>query len=316
MSKRNRAMALVFAALYGFGLAVSAQTLSVAGGGGIKEKSVYSAMLGDLAGACADSGVTISETVTSGSVENLQLLRDNKVQAAIVQTDVLFAAKMNNAASVATIKTVFPLHPEPVHLVVRADAKIEGGVTLLGKNIGGDTIVFDQAEKLKGRTVGAVGGSAESARILSDLLRLGWKVAEYKTTNDLLAALSTYQVDGAVIVAAGGSPAVKAITSKFKLLPLRGTADTQAVYSPTKVQYAQLNGNRAVDTLSEQALLVTRTWKSDEMLTKLATLRACFKRKLPSIQDASGTDPAWQEVNVDDTAKWPMYDLPSIKGAK
>lgn len=317
MTKRNRLKWAMFALTYGLSMAVaSAQTITVAGGAGIKEKSVYSAMLGDLAGVCADSGVTIQEKTTSGSVENLQMLRDNKVQTAIVQTDVLFAAKMDNATSVAPIKTVFALHPEPVHLAVRADAKTEGGVTVLGKNFGGDTIVFDQAEKLKGRSVGAVGGSAVSARILGDMLRLGWKVVEYNKTSELLAALETYKIDGAIIVAASGSPAVQAITPKFKLLPLRGNADTAAVYVPTKVQYKQLNGNRAVDTISEQALLVTRTWKSDEMLTKLAALRACFKRKLATIQDAEGTNPAWQEVNADDTGKWPMYDLPAVKGGK
>lgn len=310
--KRSRAMAAVFFALYS-GLAAYAQEITIAGGGGAKQGSTYSAVLGELATACADT-VAIKEQQTSGGPQNLELLKGNKVAAAIVQTDILFAAKLDNATSVANIKTVVALHPEPVHLIVRSDAKTEGGITLLGKNIGGDTVVFKNAEDLKSRPVGAVGGSVISARILSDQLRYGWQVTEYAKTTDLLAALQAHKIDAAIIVAGAPSAAVSGINGQqFKLLPIRGNSDTAVVYNPAKVQYQNLNSGRAVDTLSEQALLVTRTWRSDEMLNKFAALRACFAKKMPSIQDQQGTHPAWQSIDANEHGKWIWYDLAKTK---
>lgn len=311
--KRNLIQFLTAAALCSIASLASAQALTVAGGGGIKQGSTYSAILGELATACADDGIQLSEVQTSGGPQNLELLKGNKVAAAIVQTDILFAAKLDNATSVANIKTVVALHPEPIHLVVRADAKTEGGVTVFGKNIGGDTIVFKNAEDLKGRPVGAVGGSVISARILGEQLRYGWQITEYAKTTDLLQALSAHKIDAAIIVAGAPSAAVAQINGhQFKLLPIRGNSDTAAVYNPAKIQYPNLNGGRAVDTLSEQALLVTRTWKSDDMLKKLGAVRACFNKQLPNIQDRQGTHPAWQDMDATQQGKWVWYDLPKV----
>lgn len=296
-------------------VATAQEKFDIAGGGGAKNGSTYSTMLGEFSGACSTDDFQINEVGTNGGVQNLNLLLTNKVKAAIVPTDLLFAAKQDNASSVAQIKVLFPMHPEQVHLIVRGDAKTEGGFNVMGKNFGGNTVMYNNPEDLKGRQVGAVGGSAVSARILSDLLRMGWVVNDtYKSNVELLAALTKHEVDGVVMVAGAPSDAVAKIAGNFKLLTLRGNADTGAVYTASKVQYPNLNNNRAVDTLASPALMVTRSWKSDEMIAKLAGLRSCFYKNLPKIQDQTGTHPAWQSVLELDQAKWPLYELPKVGG--
>lgn len=297
--------------------AVAQEKFVIAGGGGAKNGSVYSNMVGTMAQFCSTDSMIVEEQQTTGGVENLGLIRNNKVKAAIVPSDVLAAAKFDNASSVAQIWTIMTLHNEAAHLIVRADTKKEGGLKIGNIHMGGNTITFNNPEDLKGRAIGAVGGSAVTGRIISDMLRYGWKIdsTSFKNTSELLAALTAGKIDAVLISAGLQSDAVKAVKGNFKLLPLRGNSDTQAVYQPMKVEYPNLNGGRSVDTIGSRALLVTRTWRSEEMLQTLATFRQCMLGNLGKIQDTTDTHPAWQDVNADERGTWQWYNLPSTKQA-
>ena len=285
--------------------------VKIGGGGGKKNGSTYSEEVFDIAQTCSTDSVTYEEFGPGGGVANLQELKDNQVSVAIVPSDLLYQARQENGTSVAQIQQLFALHPEPVHLIVRADVKKEGGFNLPGiGNVGGKDVVYNHPEDLRGREIGATGGSAVSARVISDKLGIGWTVnsAVAKDTLGLLNSLSAHQVDAILIV---GSPAaVKAIKGNFKILPLLGNSNTAEVYSQTKVQYPNLNEGRPVDTFSEQALLVTRTWHSDEKIAQLAALRSCLKHNLSKLQDKEGASVAWQDVKSGQSDKWQWYDLP------
>jgi hypothetical protein len=82
-------------------------------------------------------------------------------------------------------------------------------------------------------------------------------------------------------------------------LPLRGNADTQAVYAPFKVQYPNLNQGRPVDTLTEQALLITHVWHSPDAEARLADLRLCITANTDKLKDESQT-PTWQDITAGD----------------
>ena len=289
----------------------------IAGGGGAKNGSVYSDMLGTIAATCSTDAMTIEEQITTGGVQNLDLLKGNKVKAAIIPSDVLAAAKFNNASSVAQIQTLFTLHTEAAHLIARADIKKEGGYGIGKLKFGGTDVAYNNPEDLKGRRVGAVGGSVVTANILNDMLRYGWVVdsTSYKSNSELATALTSGNVDAIVISAGLQSDAVKKIVGNFKLIPLRGNADTDKVYKSVKVEYPNLNGGRAVDTLGARALMVTRTWRSQEMLDQLGTFRACFQTNAGKIQDKDGTHPAWQDVNAEDKGEWQWYNLPNPAAA-
>lgn len=309
----NRTRTLIIAGLLAslsYYAQAQAEKWLIAGGGGAAT-STYSHMIGTIAEACSTDELQLEEKGTNGGPANLALLKENKVKLAIVPLDLLFAAKLDNASSVAQIKTLFPLHNEQVHLVVRSGIKKEGGLAIGGMRLGGTEVVYSRPEDLKGRPVGAVGGSATTARILGDMLRLDWAVTDVKDTATLLNSLSTGQLDAIVISAGAPSAALAKIDgSRFKLLPVRGNSDTTVVYGPAKIEYPNLNGGRSVDTLQAPALLATRVWRAPETVAKLGALRSCLSRQLPAIQDKEGTHPAWQGVTAEDSGRWPYYDLP------
>lgn len=305
-----RYIALTVLMLVYFNSSMAQDKFVIAGGGGAKQGSVYSAVLGDLAGACSSDGLTIAEQTTSGGVQNLQLLLSNKVNAAIVPSGLLFRAKEDNAASVVNIKTLVALHPEAIYLVARADIKKEGGYGYGSFKVGTTDVQYNNPEDLKGRQVGAVGGSMVDGQNLSDKMRFGWVMTEFEKTTDLLGALTTGKIDAVVIQAGIPSPAISGLHGNYKLIPIRGNSDTQAIWNATKVQYTNMNQGKAIDTISAPALLVTRKWGSVEMNAKLASLVQCYKDNLGKIQDTTGTSPAWQSVSLEDQGRWPMYELP------
>jgi len=293
----------------------------IAGGGGINNHSVYSQEIADLTEPCSTDTAQIEEVVTKGGPQNLELLKANKVKAAIIPSDVLFAAKLENASTVAPIKTIARLQPEAAHLIVRADAKIEGGVKIWGTNkvIGGTDVVFNKPEDLNGRVVGAVGGSAVTARVLSGQLKYGWQVDDSSKGNaELIDKLGKHVYDAIVISAGVPSDAVNAIPPGFKLLPIVGDGRVSGLYQPITVNYANLNGGHAVQTLASPALLVSRSWRDPDVIKQMSDLRACVYKMIPKLQDKTGTHPVWQTIAGDEAAdaapadngKWPWYELP------
>lgn len=306
--KSNRLFMIVAA----LAMCVSAQAQEVFKiGGGSGGKSVYSNMVGTIAERCSTDAIQYAEVKSTGGPANLAALKANQVKTALVPADVMAVARYDNASSVANLKTLFVMHNEAAHLIARAGTKTEGGVNLGFAKLGGKDVTFNTAEDLKGRNIGAVGGSAVTARILSDMLKMGWKVDEsYPNNDELIKALESGKLDAVMISAGLQSDYVKSIKGNFKLLPLRGNSDTQNVYGTLKIEYPNLGGGRAVDTLAARALMVARVFRSQEEIQKLADLRACFFRELPKIQDGD-THPAWQDVNPEergDTRYW--YDLP------
>jgi TRAP-type uncharacterized transport system substrate-binding protein len=292
-----------------------AEKFTIAGGGGAKNGSTYSAMLGDLAAVCSTDELPIEEVNTSGGVQNLDLLKGNKVKAALIPTSVLMAAQYQNATSVANIKTLVSMHPEEVHVIARSDVKKEGGLNLGSFNIGGDKVSFNSLTDLKGHAVGAVGGSVVDARLMNDLLHLGMNVTPFPNNVDLFKALTSGQIDAAVIVAGAPSAVVTNLPNgKFRFLSVSPNQDLAKAYEPTKIQYQNVSDGKAVDTISTRALLVSRTFRSNDMLNTLAKFRACFISNVPKLQDKDGTHPKWQDVDPTIRGKWDWYDLPTVAG--
>lgn len=77
---------------------------------------------------------------TSGSVENLQLLKEGRIQTGIAQSDVIYADKENNKSN-PVYSAIAPLYSEAVHIVVRSESDIHSVRDLRGKivAVGDDT---------------------------------------------------------------------------------------------------------------------------------------------------------------------------------
>lgn len=287
-------------------------TFSVATGDS-KGGSTYSQMFRELSVRCGTTA-NLSERETTGSVQNMELLTGNQVNAAIVQTDLLFFTKMTDESKVANIRTLAALHPEELHFIARGDVKREGGVGIGSFKVGGKDVVFNTVADLKTRTIGAVGGSVLSGRVFSAQSGLAFTVQEFKNNDDLKAALLAGTVDSILVV--GGAPhgLVKGLDQRFRMLAVDPATATKvsSVYAPTKLSYGNLNQS-GVPSVSTQALLVTRLYRSPATLQQLANMRACFDRELPHIQDQAKTHPKWQLVDTANKGKWPVYELPPAK---
>lgn len=311
--KTNRLFLIALA--IGFSLSAQAQTVvKIGGGGGTKNGSIYSSMIGTMAETCNNDNVRFEEQQNPlGSKDNLTKLKNNQLRAALIQSDVLAAARLDNASSVANIKTIYAFHYEAVHLIARGGVKQEGGTNLGFMTVGGNKVTFNTPEDLRGRQVGAVGGSAVTGSILADVLKFGWKInTEYKDNAELLAALQSGKIDAVLVMAGKQSPAVAGIKGNFKLIPLRGNSDTEAVYKSFKVEYDNLNGGKAVDTLATRAALVARTGGTPEQLKAWSDLRQCLTTNLEAIKGTEGTHPSWNDVDPSDRGDaryW--YELPS-----
>lgn len=286
----------------GMAVAAHAQQLVVATGA---PEGTYSKMFDQAVGVCQQRLVlTPYKPATSGSVQNVELLMGNKVNAGIVQADVLFFRAMTDNRTANTIKTLFGLHPEEIHLVARADGVKDGGI--LG--FGGTRVIFNDVTDLEDRNIGAVGGSVITANILAAQSGIKMNVIAMNSNADALSALRDKKVDAVVVV--GGQPMtlISELSSEFKLLSINEkTAEKlNAIYSKATLNYSNVGAN-GVPTLATQALFVTRDYRTPEMVEALIAFRSCVKEKVSSLAETLGNHEKWQDVDPNNMGKWPVY---------
>lgn len=301
-------------ALIGAMLAVSAgamaQTqLKVATGGAT---GTYHRMFTEFQQACKDQIMQI-EVPSKGSVDNMDKLLGNEVNAAIVQTDVLFFRARNE--DLGGVKTLFALYPEEVHVITATVSPIlEGGTIGFGKK----PAVFNTINDLQGRAVAAWGGSIVTAQVIRLQSEISFNVTEVADFKAAKAALDAGQV--AAIVMVGGQPMddVKAMNNAYKLLsfPEATMGKLKSVYVPAKLNYSGMGqGGSGVQSIATESLFVTRAYKTEKYVQSLGALRGCFKANVAELQETTGMHKKWNAVNPDNTGKWSYYDLPVTKVA-
>lgn len=283
-----------------------AQQLKVATG---SASGTYSRMFKELSTQCSQTGLTLVEQNTSGSVENINLLTGNQVNAALVQTDVLFFRARNE--DLGNVKTLLAFHPEEVHFVALANKKVGGRL-----GFGGNPLV--SVEQLEGLKVGAAGGSYVTAQVIRLQSEIAFTVVQFDTGDNVLAALNSGDVDVAVFV--GGAPLgnIQALGASHRLLTFseRTQSKLKQVYQPARVSYAKLNGGNAVQTVATDAVLVSREYRTEKYVNGLASLRSCFYKTLDELKETTGTHPKWQAVNPENKGKWSWYTLPDVSNKR
>jgi TRAP-type uncharacterized transport system substrate-binding protein len=302
--KRTPFSALAIGLCLAIGLSVGAQAqqLKVATGGAT---GTYSAMLKQASQLCGTS-IALTEQNTSGSMENINLLVGNQVNAAFVQTDVLyFRARTEDLGGV---KTLVALHPEEVHVLALAESLIkEGGVV----GIGAKPIQLATVKDLAGRRVGAVGGSAITAQVIRLQAEIGFNVVEFPDNKALINGLQSGAADAGVLV--GGAPlgAISELKGGWKLLPFPEDVVNRlkSVYRPARLNYAGI-GQMGVNTIATDALFVTREYKTAKFVDALGKFRGCLLAGLDELKESTGMHPKWQAVDPTNKGKWPYYELP------
>ena len=297
----------IVAAAFAMSATAMAQTqLKVSTGG---NTGTYSRMFKEFQNVCKDQIMQI-EMPSKGSIENMDRILGNEVNAAIVQTDVLFYRARNE--DLGNIKTLFALHPEEVHVITPAVSPIKaGGVA----GIGAKPVQFNTVSDLAGRAVAAWGGSVVTAQVIRLQSEVNFTVTEVADFKAAKAALDKGEV--AAVIMVGGQPMadVQSLTNAYKLLPFNEAmiGKLKSVYVPAKLNYSGMGqGGSGVQTIATEALYVTRAYKTPKYVESLAALRGCFKANVNELAETTGTHKKWAAVNADNTGKWSYYELPNV----
>jgi TRAP-type uncharacterized transport system substrate-binding protein len=300
-------LVLAFAVAIAASSAVAQAQLKVATGGAT---GTYHRMFTEFQQACKDQIMQI-EVPSKGSVDNMDKLLGNEVNAAIVQTDVLFYRARNE--DLGGIKTLFALYPEEVHVITATVSPIQEGGTM---GFGKKPAQFNTVNDLAGRSVAAWGGSIVTAQVIRLQSEINFTVAEVADFKTAKAALDAGQV--AAIVMVGGQPMddVKALNNAYKLLsfPEATMGKLKSVYVPAKLNYSGMGqGGSGIQSIATESLFVTRAYKTEKYVQSLGALRSCFKNSVAELQETTGMHKKWASVNPDNDGKWSYYQLPEVK---
>lgn len=262
--------------------------------------STASDMFRNIGQVCTNASF-LRQRQTTGSVESLELLLGNQVSLAFVQLDVLKARdQIEHDPRARELKTLLPLNFDEIHLLTRP--------AVTKKNIFGQvsTSGVTRFSDLKGRRLGAWGGSVVTANVLRAKAGVPVTVVEYKTREETVAALAAGQVDA--VLAVVGQPAdwVKALNpAQYTLVPVDiAPAALNGFYRSATLRYAGLG--QGVNTYAVQRILVTRDFKTPERRAALLAYQKCALSKLVELQETQGFHPKWSEVTFKEQ-DWPWF---------
>jgi len=272
----------------------------------------YSQMLKEITQFCSTGDLTIEETKTEGgATANLAALANNKASAAFLHSDVIFASAQSEP-KYKELKTLVALYPEEVHVLTLRSSKIKKGGTM---GFGAKTVEFGTLADLKGYKVGAAGGGAITARVLQGQGEIHYDVVEKGSGKEVMAALDSGEIQAAIFV--GGAPlhSIESLSAdQYKLLPIPEAVlpKVQTVYRSATINYGNLQSG-PIRTLSAEAIILTRKYKSPRMVAPQRKFRSCFYKNLDDLKETPGLHPKWQMVEPESKAEassvWEWYQL-------
>ncbi len=310
-------MATILACVMGLASATAqAQQLNVATG---SKTGTYNSMFEDIKKFCGNE-LLMNGRVTTGGVQNLELLTGNKVQAIFGQSDMMYRRSRGNT-DLADVKTLLAMHPEQLHFIVRSAPIKEGGYGAMGIKVMGTEVTLTEVAQLKGRKIAAWGGSVETAKQVRLDSEIAYDIIQVQNFGEAKKALDAQQVDAILMV--GGAPMADIAGDEEKKIPALSAAYRLLAVGPATVAklkdsyprtdnltYGNLNA-QSVPTVSVEALFVTREYKTAAATAALSSLRNCVITKLDDIKEAEGTHPAWRRVSATNKGSWPYYNLPT-----
>lgn len=208
---------LATAIAFAGGAAMAQQTFITIGTGGVT--GVYYPTGGAICRLVnkdrKEHGVRCSVESTGGSVYNTRTIREGELDFGVVQSDVQSAAidgvrAFENDEPYADLRAVFSVHPEPMHVMVRADAGINSVMDMKGKrvNIGNPG---SGTRVLAGVLMDAAGVTPDDFALAAEL-----------KSSEQSAALCDGKIDAAIWAAGlpNGSSMEATSTCEIKLLDL------------------------------------------------------------------------------------------------
>ncbi len=278
MFAKLKLTAAVVAVAAAGGMAQAQQTFITIGTGGVT--GVYYPTGGAICRLVnkdrKDHGVRCSVESTGGSVYNTRTIREGELDFGVVQSDVQSAAMegvraFENDEPYGDLRAVFSVHPEPMHVMVRADSGINSVADMKGKrvNIGNPG---SGTRVLAGVLMDAAGVSPDDFALAAEL-----------KSSEQSAALCDGKLDAAIWAAGlpNGSSMEATSTCDIKILDLTTSGtDTvlseNAAYAAATIPGGLYPGNDAdIASWGPKATFVTDASTSDEVVYVL--VKAIFE---------------------------------------
>lgn len=221
-----------------------------------------------------DANIKCNAPSTGGSVANVNGIKSGELDMGVVQSDVQYQAYNGTGNfegdAYEELRAVFRVHGEPLTMLARADAGIEGLDDLEGKRV----------------NIGNPGsGQRNTMEVVMDAK--GWTMDTFSLASQLdaaeqAAALSDNNIDAMVYVVGhpNGSLQEATTTVDARLVPLEGPVIDQIVeehpyYSMSTIPGGLYKGNPDdVPTFGVAATFVTDTNTDDEVVYQ--TVKAIF----------------------------------------
>lgn len=214
-----------------------------------------------------EHGVRCSVESTGGSVYNTRTIREGELDFGVVQSDVQSAAMEGVRAfdgdePYGDLRSVFSVHPEPMHVMVRADAGASSVGDLVGKRVN-------------------IGNPGSGTRVLADVLMEAAGVspsdfalaAELKSSEQA-AALCDGKIDAAIWAAGlpNGSTMEATSTCDIKILDLTTSGtdkvlEANAAYAAATIPAGLYPGNEdEIASWGPKATFVTDAKTPDDVV--------------------------------------------------
>lgn len=244
---------------------------------------------------------------STGGTENIQALVDRKIDAGIVQADVLTFMMHREPMIAKKIRALAALHSNYLHFFALKNGYKEDRGKLMPKKL----VVVRSLHDLRDRKVAAFGSAHITGTIINERLGLNIKLVEVNSKEAGLAMLGKGEV--AAFFAMGGKPVSwvdKEVDGNAVTLVNVDPGDIERLKSPYyagKLTYRKLNVVGANTIAVRNELLV---WDfTGQRAQQLLQLRKFLKDNLNDIKDARGSHPAWQDIerNTLEEVSWQRF---------
>jgi len=217
-----------------------------------------------------EHGVRCNSESTSGSVYNLNALKQNQIELGIAQTDWVYSSYkgLDSFADIGAnteLRTIFLLHSEPFTVIVRKDSNIKSFNDIKGRKV----------------NVGTPGSGVRGT--MEKLMRKkGWRMSDFKAatelkSNELPSALCSGKIDVVLFTSGHPNGLITDITNKCEtnLLPVEGSDVEELIkeypyYTKATIPAGMYNGNNSeIRTFGVKAALVSNASLPDEVVYQL-----------------------------------------------
>ena len=251
-------------------------------------------MVENIIGACSTPQNTFKNRVTNGSLENIQMVFDDRsTQYGIAQEDALVYKASSDKKMMDQIQMVFPFFSTEIHLIVRDNSPIRTLSDLAGKRV---------IEGPDGS------GTWVTSQVVRSLTQLNW-FGSLQGQEAGMADLMQGKAD-AMFINAGKPVGIIAKTPGIRLVSLAHPAlDSFKYYTKTMITRADYGFiSNPITTYKVKNGMITYAYKN-QYRAEITALVSCIIAKMPEFQKSG--HPKWWSVDPFDleSIHWPMHPV-------